>query len=115
MVIQKDKFKAHAIPSDWEIKTLNDLCISINDGTHHTPKYVENGIPFFSVENVTMNNFKNTKNISHEAHSKLIERCKPEKGDILLTRIGTLGETKLIDWDINASIYVSLACKPVIK
>ena len=26
-----------------------------------------------------------------------------------MTRIGTLGATKLIDWDVNASIYVSLA------
>jgi type I restriction enzyme, S subunit len=29
--------------------------------------------------------------------------------NILFTRIGSLGITKLIDWDINASIYVSLA------
>ena len=26
-----------------------------------------------------------------------------------MTRIGSIGETKLIDWDVNASIYVSLA------
>ena len=32
-----------------------------------------------------------------------------ENGDILMTRIGSVGVTKLIDWDINASIYVSLA------
>jgi type I restriction enzyme, S subunit len=40
---------------------------------------------------------------------KSIRRCKPERGDILMTRIGSLGKTKLIDWDVNASIYVSLA------
>jgi type I restriction enzyme S subunit len=26
-----------------------------------------------------------------------------------MTRIGSLGDTKLLDWDVNASIYVSLA------
>ena len=93
----------------WEVKELHYLCNCINDGTHHTPKYVDDGVPFYSVENVTANNFSDTKFISQSAHNELIKRCKPEKGDILLTRIGTLGETKLIDWNVNASIYVSLA------
>jgi type I restriction enzyme S subunit len=97
------------IPEDWEVRKLQDLCCSITDGTHYTPKYVREGIPFYSVENVTANNFTDTKFISPEEHGKLIKRCKPEKGDILLTRIGSLGDTKLIDWDVEASIYVSLA------
>jgi len=97
------------IPEDWEVKKLGDLCRSIVDGTHFTPRYVNDGIPFYSVENVTANNFTDTKFISLKEHSELTKRCKPEKGDILLTRIGSLGDTKLIDWDVNASIYVSLA------
>jgi type I restriction enzyme S subunit len=97
------------IPEEWDVKNLRDLCISIVDGTHYTPRYVSDGIPFYSVENVTANNFADTKSISLKEHQSLIRRCKPEKGDILLTRIGSLGYTKLVDWDINASIYVSLA------
>lgn len=97
------------IPLDWDVKSLNDLCTGILDGTHQTPKYVPEGVPFYSVENVTANNFKTSKFISVEEHQELIRRCEPEKGDILMTRIGSLAETKLIDWDINASIYVSLA------
>ena len=94
---------------EWEIKRLGNLCYSINDGTHFTPSYVSNGVPFYSVENVTANNFTSTKFISFKEHSLLIKRCRPAKGDILLTRIGSLGDTKLIDWDVDASIYVSLA------
>jgi len=97
------------IPEDWELNKLGEICSYINDGTHHTPTYVDSGIPFYSVENVTNDNFKDTKFISLSEHRRLIKRCKPEKGDILLTRIGTLGLTKLIDWDVDASIYVSLA------
>ena len=93
----------------WKIKKLGQLCSFINDGTHQTPKYVKEGIPFYSVENVTNNNFKNCKYISEKEHLKLKQRCNPEKNDILMTRIGSIGECKLIDWDINASIYVSLA------
>lgn len=97
------------IPADWEIKHLSHICESITDGTHFTPKYVDSGIPFYSVENVNANDFANPKYISKDEHQRLIRRCKPEHGDILMTRIGSLGDTKLIDWDINASIYVSLA------
>ena len=61
------------------------------------------------MENVTRDVFDDTKFISEEEHAFLTKRCKPEKGDILLTRIGSLGDTKLLDWDVNASIYVSLA------
>ena len=97
------------IPEDWNICNLQKVCSAIVDGTHYTPKYVSDGVPFYSVENVTANDFRNTKFISEQEHINLIKRCKPEKGDILLTRIGSLGVTKLIDWDVNASIYVSLA------
>ncbi len=94
---------------EWKVKCLSELCRSITDGTHFTPKYVDDGIPFYSVENVTADEFKNTKFIAPSEHQKLIKRCKPERGDLLLTRIGSIGETKLIEWDVNASIYVSLA------
>jgi type I restriction enzyme, S subunit len=94
---------------EWEVKKLSELCTAIMDGTHFTPTYVSEGVPFYSVENVTANDFINTKFISPIEHNRLIKRCKPEKGDILMTRIGSLGNTKLIDWNVNASIYVSLA------
>lgn len=97
------------IPEDWEVKTLGELCVSIIDGTHQTPRYVNNGVPFYSVENITENNFLKVKKITEEAYNRYNQRCNPEKGDILLTRIGTLGKTKLINWDVKASIYVSLA------
>lgn len=93
----------------WKNKLLGELCELIVDGTHQTPTYVDSGIPFYSVENVTNNNFTKTKYISLEEHLLLIKRCKITKGDILLTRIGSVGKTKLVDWDANASIYVSLA------
>lgn len=96
-------------PSDWEAATLSEVCSSITDGTHFTPRYTTEGIPFYSVENLTANDFINTKYISEADHQLMIKRCKPERGDILMTRIGSIGDTKLIDWDVYASIYVSLA------
>lgn len=103
------KKRLYGFSGEWRMKSLRELCRTIVDGTHFTPQYVEIGIPFYSVENITANDFINIKFISREEHAQLIKRCKPEKGDILLTRIGSIGDTKLIDWDVDASIYVSLA------
>ncbi|MCT4168142.1 restriction endonuclease subunit S [Elizabethkingia anophelis] len=93
---------------EWETKKLGDLC-KIYDGTHQTPNYVESGIPFYSVEHITSNNFDKTKYISEEVYEKEIKRVKIEGGDILMTRIGDIGTSKYIDWNVKASFYVSLA------
>jgi type I restriction enzyme, S subunit len=103
------KTRLPGFSGEWETKRLGEICRQITDGTHFTPTYVEQGVPFYSVENVTADNFTDTKFVSRCDHEAMIKRCKPEKGDILLTRIGSLGLTKLIDWDVDASIYVSLA------
>lgn len=93
---------------DWVEKKLS--CLSqIMDGTHQTPKYVDIGIPFYSVENVTNNNFSNTKYISIAEHLLLTKKYKIEYGDVLMTRIGSIGDCKYIDWNTDASFYVSLA------
>ena len=48
------------VPHDWNILPLSKLCRQICDGTHYTPNYVENGVPFYSVENITRRDFENT-------------------------------------------------------
>ncbi len=96
------------IPEDWLVRKLGDLA-TVRDGTHQTPRYVPVGVPFYSVEHVTSGDFKNTKFISEAEHRFLTRTCKIETGDILMTRIGSIGDCKLIDWDVNASFYVSLA------
>ena len=92
----------------WVKVKLGEIS-SIYDGTHQTPHYVDSGIPFYSVENVTANNFVHTKYISEEEHLLLSSRIRIEQGDILMTRIGSIGKCRYVDWKPNASFYVSLA------
>lgn len=104
------RFKAESgkdYPS-WNTRKLNALA-KIYDGTHMTPEYKNSGVPFFSVEHLTSNNFKDTKFISEEIFEKENKKVKLEKGDILMTKIGDIGTAKYIDWDVRASFYVSLA------
>lgn len=93
---------------EWKENVLSNITDAIFDGTHQTPTYTESGIPFFSVENIVSGN-KN-KFISKEDYEIATNRNKPEKGDILLTRIGKIGFSAIVDWDYEFSIYVTLAC-----
>ncbi len=92
----------------WEKTTLGHIC-DIKDGTHQTPHYVDGGIPFYSVETVTNDDFSHVKYITFEEHERLTASYKIEKGDVLMTRIGSIGKGKYVDWEPNASFYVSLA------
>jgi type I restriction enzyme, S subunit len=102
------KTRLPGFDGEWEVRQLGEIA-TIRDGTHQTPKYVSSGIPFYSVEHVTSGDFNNTKFISKGEHQILTKFFKIEKGDILMTRIGSIGDCKLIDWDVDASFYVSLA------
>ena len=51
----------------------------------------------------------NTKYISQEEHEELYERCNPEKGDILLSKVGTTGVPAIVDTDEQFSLFVSVA------
>ena len=98
----------------WRTLSLKDVA-KIYDGTHQTPTYLDEGIPFYSVENVTANNFQDTKYISKEVYETEIKKVRIEKGDILMTRIGSIGAIKYVDWDVRASFYVTLALLKVDK
>ncbi len=100
----------YKIPDNWEWVSLHELTSLITDGTHHTPQYVDNGVPFLSVQNISSGtfDFSKLKYISEIEHNKLIERAKPELNDILICRIGTLGKPIIVDLDFEFSIFVSL-------
>lgn len=109
------------LPKSWEWTKLKDIVTNLTDGTHRTPRYTIDGVPFISVKDVSSGtlSFSNTKYISFEEHNELIKRCNPEKGDILLTKVGTTGIPVLVDTDKRFSLFVSVAlikynCKFVI-
>ena len=104
------KTLAGEIPEDWWYEELNKLVDKITDGTHKTPTYTESGIPFLRVTDIQKSeiDWSNVKYISQQEHLELIKRCNPEIGDILYSKNGTIGIPKIIDWDNEYSIFVSL-------
>ena len=73
----------------WEEKKLEDIT-EVKDGTHDSPKYVTEGIPFVTQKNITISGFDllNTKKISLEDHKKFYTRSNVEFGDIIIAMIG---------------------------
>ena len=84
---------------------LSDIA-EIYDGTHQTPEYKTQGIPFISVENIN-DIYSSSKYISVDAYNKY--RVKPMAGDVFMTRIGSIGKCAIMTKDEDLAYYVSLA------
>ena len=99
------------IPKTWCFCRLGTILYKLTDGTHSRPKYVEAGVPFISVKDVSsgMLDFSNCKFITEIEHKELYKRCNPEYGDILLTKVGTTGIPIIVNTTEEFSLFVSVA------
>lgn len=105
------KSKVGIIPEDWKIKKFKDITTILKCGIASTPTYVEDGVPFLSSQNVKENKIvlDKYKFVSNEFHKKLTKNAKPQRGDILYTRVGaSFGKAAVVDFDWEFSVYVSL-------
>ncbi|BAY87976.1 restriction modification system DNA specificity subunit (plasmid) [Calothrix parasitica NIES-267] len=119
-MIKKEYFDVEqlsSLPSNWCCTTLDELMNKIVDGTHHTPTYIEEGVPFLSVKDIRDGEiyFDSCKYISQEEHEELCKRCYPEYGDLLITKSGTIGRCAVVKTKRDFSLFVSVALlKPAI-
>ena len=89
----------------WEQRKLGEIA-DVYDGVHQTPDYQDSGVMFLSVENIKT--LKSNKYISEKAFEKNF-KIFPEQGDILMTRIGDIGTTNIVQTSKRLGYYVSLA------
>lgn len=79
----------------WQTSKLGDICVTIQDGAHESPKrqFTEPGpgrFPYVTLKNIR-NNFLDLTNVSYvdeDFHNRIYPRCKPGVGDVLLTKDG---------------------------
>ena len=83
----------------WEVRKLGEVCDKITDGTHQSPKFTPNGIPFLFVSNIVKNKieYKTKSYISHEEFEILNKRTPIEIGNILITTVGSYGNPAIIE------------------
>ena len=102
---------SYIIPNNWRTVTLGSIVYKLTDGTHKTPKYATEGVKFVSVKDMSSGklDLSGTKFITQTEHDELYKRCNPEKGDMLLSKVGTTGVPAIIDTDEQFSLFVSVA------
>lgn len=95
----------------FEKVKMNELCLKITDGTHKTPEYINEGIKFISAKDIKTGkvDLTNTKYISNEEYEVIQKRCQLKKGDILLSKSGSIGTPVILDTDEPLGIFESLA------
>ena len=78
---------------------LGKLC-DVRDGTHDSPKYLEeSGYKFITSKNIINNeiDFSEVKYISKQDYDKFNTRSKVNYGDILMPMIGTIGKPMIVN------------------
>jgi type I restriction enzyme S subunit len=114
-LVQEEE-QPYEVPENWKWVRLEKLTTKITDGAHKTPTYTSEGIPFISVKDIRNGviSFDDTRFVSQDTHIELIKRCKPELGDILVTKSGTIGRLAVVNTTKEFSLFVSVALiKPV--
>lgn len=98
---------------DWEERKLGNELTLLKDGTHGTHQNVLEGPLLLSAKNI-----KNGKiiideitdrKISVEEYNSIHKKFSLEKGDVLLTIVGSIGETAIIENPIGITFQRSVA------
>ena len=93
----------------WEKKKLGDIS-DIRDGTHDSPKYINNGYPLITSKNIQNGkiSFDNINYISKEDYDNINKRSNVSVGDIIMGMIGTIGNVALLSEENFAIKNVAL-------
>ena len=84
-------------PYNLNVGKLSDVA-EIYLGLTHTPTYVEQGKPFLSVRDISSGviDFSNCHYITEEEFCSLPNGARPQIGDMLFCRVGTIGKPVII-------------------
>jgi type I restriction enzyme, S subunit len=100
-----------AIPEDWEVSPLEEFTSFISYGFTNPMPTSESGIYMITAKDINYGRieFDTARCTTVEAYRNLLTaKSRPEKGDLLLTKDGTLGRLALVD-DRTVCINQSVA------
>ncbi|MDU6063577.1 MAG: restriction endonuclease subunit S [Anaerococcus sp.] len=97
---------------EWEEVQLG-IEADVRDGTHDSPKYVNNGYPLITSKNIVNGklDFEDISFISEEDFYLINKRSKVDIGDIIMPMIGTIGNPIILNRDDFAIKNVALIKK----
>ena len=83
----------------------------ITDGPHETPEFIDEGVPFLSVDGIENNelNFENCRYISKEDFERYSKKAVVEKNDILMGKAASVGKIARVKVDFEFGVWSPLA------
>jgi len=101
------------VPEHWEVTALKRLCLHITDGAHISPE-TENGVYYFvSTRDISESgiDFEGCLRTSESSYEYLLRTgCRPEVGDLLFSKDGTIGRTLVVrdqhDFVVASSLII---------
>ncbi|MCX6750270.1 MAG: restriction endonuclease subunit S, partial [Candidatus Pacearchaeota archaeon] len=100
------------LPKDWNIHKIKFLLSRpVTDGPHETPEFIEEGVPFLSVDSIQDGKliFENCRYISKEDFTRFKVKCKPQRDDVFLGKAASIGKIAIVDVDFEFGIWSPLA------
>lgn len=87
------------------------LATRIADGPHETPAFVEEGVPFLSVDNIVDDRicFNGERFISRSEHARFSRKACPRLGDVLVTKAASVGKVALVDSSMEFNVWSPIA------
>ena len=96
----------------WEQRKLGDVLVLLKDGTHGTHKDAESGPLLLSAKNIkngTIQWDESDRRISEDEYNNIHSNFKLQKGDVLLTIVGSIGETAILSQSKGVTFQRSVA------
>ena len=100
------------IPEGWKVINLSETLEILKDGTHNPPKRLEQGVSLLTGYMFGDNFLDYTKAtyISEKEYQSIHSTYKPQEGDIVITKIGTVGKVNILTGqDIPLAIHCNSA------
>jgi type I restriction enzyme S subunit len=99
------------IPSHWDLPLLSYLISGIKDGTHGTHERNDDGELLLSSKNVSDYGVvigDNESRISVEEHWSITKNGYPQRNDVLITIVGSIGRSCVYEYDYPISFQRSV-------
>lgn len=106
------KLRFPGFTEDWEQRKLGDLLILLKDGSHGTHKNTDAGVYLLSAKNIKngrINIMPDDRIISWDDYNVIHKNYELQIGDILLTIVGSIGETAIFNLKTKVTFQRSVA------
>lgn len=99
------------VPEHWAVAAVKTRCSTITDGAHISPDTNDGLHPFVSTRDISEGgiDLEGCLMTTSDSYDYMVRTgCKPEMGDVLFSKDGTIGRTVIVDFESDFVVASSL-------